>query len=185
VAFIPPRIAIASALPLGVTSNGEIVDFELTVPVDIAAFHAKLVQELPTDIPIYNVAEIDLKSPAATQLLQAAEYLITVATTSEATPAQWQNWIEAITSKEEIWFEKTTKSGKAQLVNLRSRLFELALVDTDKTTAESTAILRYRGSCRHDGVSLHPEQILFMLEAVGKREFQLLQIHRQQLVLGV
>jgi hypothetical protein len=33
-----PRIAIALALPLGVTSSGEIMDFELTKQVDIEAF---------------------------------------------------------------------------------------------------------------------------------------------------
>ncbi|BAY14438.1 hypothetical protein NIES21_01950 [Anabaenopsis circularis NIES-21] len=180
-----PRIMIASALPLGATSNGEIVDFELTTPVDIQAFQAKLAQELPTDIPIYGVAEIDLKSPAATQILAAAEYQITVAMLDAATPAQWQDWIDAILAKDEINVEQTTKSGKTQIVNLRDRLFELALVTVKNSTAEPTSILRYLGSCRNDGVSLRPEQILSMLAVVANREFQLLQIHRNQLVLGV
>jgi radical SAM family uncharacterized protein/radical SAM-linked protein len=180
-----PRIAIASALPLGATSSGEIVDFELTTPVDIHAFQAKLAQELPTDIPIYRVAEIDLKSPAATQVLAAAEYLITVAVLNTATPAQWQNWIDAILAKDEINLEQTTKSGKTQIVNLRDRLFELTLVENNNSAAESISSLRYLGSCRNDGVSLRPEKILSMLEAVAGEEFQLLQIHRNQLVLGV
>ncbi|BBD61394.1 hypothetical protein NIES2109_42220 [Nostoc sp. HK-01] len=180
-----PRIMIASALPLGATSNGEIVDFELTTPVDIQAFQAKLAQELPTDIPIYGVAEIDFKSPAATQILAAAEYQITVAMLDAATPAQWQDWIDVILAKDEINVEQTTKSGKTQIVNLRDRLFELALVTVKNSTAEPTSILRYLGSCRNDGVSLRPEQILSMLAVVANREFQLLQIHRNQLVLGV
>ncbi|AFY43291.1 TIGR03960 family B12-binding radical SAM protein [Nostoc sp. PCC 7107] len=180
-----PRIMIASALPLGATSNGEIVDFELTTPVDIQTFQAKLAQELPTDIPIYGVAEIDLKSPAATQILAAAEYQITVTVVDAATPAQWQDWIDAILAKEEINVEQTTKSGKTQIVNLRDRLFELALVSVNNSTSEPTSILHYLGSCRNDGVSLRPEQILSMLAVVANREFQLLQIHRNQLILGV
>jgi radical SAM-linked protein len=179
-----PRIMIASALPLGATSNGEIVDFELTERVNIETFQEKLVRELPTDIPIYRLAEIDLKSPAATQVLAAAEYLITVTRMNAATPAQWQDWIDAILAKEEIWLEQTTKSGKTQLVNSRDRLFKLALVEIQDSTTESTAILRYLGSCRNDGVSLRPEQILSMLEVVAGEEFQLQQIHRHQLVLG-
>jgi radical SAM family uncharacterized protein/radical SAM-linked protein len=178
-----PRIMIASALPLGATSNGEIVDFELTTPVDIDTFQAKLAEQLPTDIPVYQVAEIDLKSPSANQALAAAEYLITVAVLDETTPVQWQDWIDAILAKDEINVEQITKSGKTQIVNLRDRLFELALVEADNTA--DTAILRYLGSCRNDGVSLRPEQILSMLEAVASAEFQLLQIHRNQLVLGV
>ncbi|MBD2493259.1 TIGR03960 family B12-binding radical SAM protein [Nostoc sp. FACHB-280] len=180
-----PRIMIASALPLGATSSGEIVDFELTTPVDTETFQAKLAEELPSDIPIYCVAEIDLKSPSANQALAAAEYLITVAVAGEATAAQWQAWIDALLAREEINLEQTNKSGKTQIVNLRDRLFELSLVKINNSAAESTAILRSLGSCRNDGVSLRPEQVLSMLEVVANQEFQLLQIHRNQLILGV
>ncbi|MEA5513861.1 TIGR03960 family B12-binding radical SAM protein [Nodularia sp. UHCC 0506] len=192
-----PRIAIASALALGATSSGEIVDFELTQSVEVETFRQQLIQELPTDIPVYNVAQIDLKAQAANQVMEAADYLITVATPTEVTDVQWQDWIDQIKTKNELWWEKTTKSGKTQLINLRDRLFELELVETDTNVAESTAILRYLGSCRHDGVILRPEQILSMLEIVAgsgdcgmsaqsnSGEFQLLHIHRNHLVLGV
>ncbi|TVP63260.1 MAG: TIGR03960 family B12-binding radical SAM protein [Nodularia sp. (in: Bacteria)] len=180
-----PRIAIASALALGATSSGEIVDFELTETVEVETFRQQLVKELPTDIPIYNVGTIDLKDPAANQVMEAADYLITVATPRAVTAAQWQNWIDTIKAKDELWWEKTTKSGKQTLINLRSRLFELELVETEASVTESTVVLRYLGICRHDGVILRPEQILSMLEIVAGGEFQLLQIHRNQLVLGV
>ncbi len=192
-----PRISVANALTLGATSSGEIVDFELTMPVEIETFREQLASELPTDIPIYNVAQLDLKAPAATQLLEAAEYLITVAVHGEATSAQWQNWIDTIKAKKELWYEQTSKSGKNQLINLRDRLFELELVETYKNIAESISVMRYMGSYRHDGVLLRPEQILSMLEIVASeiqsvglglsdlREFQLLHIHRNRLILGV
>jgi len=192
-----PRISVANALSLGATSSGEIVDFELTMPVEVETFREKLASELPTDIPIYNVAQLDLKAPAATQLLEAAEYLITVAVHGEATPVQWQNWIDTIKAKKELWYEQTSKSGKSNLINLRDRLFELELVETYKSIAESISVMRYVGSYRQDGVLLRPEQILFMLEVVAGeiqsadlglsdlREFQLLHIHRNRLILGV
>ncbi|MEH1885981.1 TIGR03960 family B12-binding radical SAM protein [Nostoc sp.] len=180
-----PRISVATALALGATSSGEIADFELTVPVDIDTFREKLVREMRTDIPIYNVEQIDLKTPAATQLLETAEYLITVAALEETTPIQWQNWIDTIKAKDELWYEHTTKSGKSQLINLRDRLFELELVETPKSIAESISVIRYVGSYRQDGFLLRPEQILFMLGTVASREFQLLHIHRNRLILAV
>ncbi|QHG17734.1 TIGR03960 family B12-binding radical SAM protein [Nostoc sp. ATCC 53789] len=180
-----PRISVATALALGATSSGEIADFELTVPVDIDTFREELVREMPTDIPIYNVEQIDLKTPAATQLLETAEYLITVAALEETTPIQWQNWIDTIKAKDELWYEHTTKSGKSQLINLRDRLFELELVETHKGIAESISVIRYVGSYRQDGFLLRPEQILFMLGIVGSGEFQLLHIHRNRLILAV
>ncbi|MBN3993208.1 MAG: DUF2344 domain-containing protein [Nostoc sp. NMS2] len=180
-----PRISVATALALGATSSGEIADFELTVPVDIDIFREELVREMPTDIPIYNVEQIDLKTPAATQLLETAEYLITVAALEETTPIQWQNWIDTIKAKDELWYEHTTKSGKSQLINLRDRLFELELIETHKGIAESISVIRYVGSYRQDGFLLRPEQILFMLGTVASGEFQLLHIHRNRLILAV
>jgi len=52
------------------------MDFELTKQVDIETFQQQLSSQLPVDIPIYSVANVDLKAPA-TQLLESAEYLIT------------------------------------------------------------------------------------------------------------
>ncbi|WP_138497749.1 TIGR03960 family B12-binding radical SAM protein [Nostoc sp. PA-18-2419] len=180
-----PRISVATALALGATSSGEIVDFELTIPVAVDTFKEQLIREMPTDIPIYHVAQTDLKAKAASQLLVAAEYSIAVAGLEEALPKQWQNWIDTIKAKDELWYEQTTKSGKSQLINLRDRLFEMELQQTYNGTAESISVIRYLGSYRQDGWLLRPEQIIFMLEAVANVEFQLRHIHRNRLVLGV
>ena len=130
-----PRIAIAQALPLGATSSGEIVDFELTELFAPETFQAQLAHQLP-EIPIYKAAVVDLKALAATQLLAKAEYLITVAREQDASLEQWHDWVEAILATEAIWWEQTTKSGKRQLVNLRERLFELEVYETDASWAE-------------------------------------------------
>ncbi|MDF5729766.1 MAG: TIGR03960 family B12-binding radical SAM protein [Rhizonema sp. PD38] len=177
-----PRISIANALSLGSTSSGEIVDFELTQLVDEETFHKRLAKALPADIPIYNIETLLLKAPSASQVLAAAEYLITVACVETATIAQWQSWVDTIRLKDEIWYEQVTKSGKVQQVNLRDRLFEL---EFKELLSQPAVILRYVGSCRNDGMVLRPEQILFMLESVASAEFQLLHIHRNRLILGV
>jgi radical SAM family uncharacterized protein/radical SAM-linked protein len=177
-----PRISIANALPLGATSVGEIVDFELTQLMDVAAFQESLVAQLPENIPVYRVEEIDLKAMAATRLLEQAEYLITVASATAATTQAWKNWIEAIKARDAIWTEQTTKSGQVQQVNLRDRLFELDLVEENLSSDESV-MLRYVGNCRNDGSQLRPDHVIFMLQQVAEQEFQLLHIHRRQLLL--
>ncbi|BAZ15528.1 hypothetical protein NIES4071_74000 [Calothrix sp. NIES-4071] len=170
-----PRISLASALPLGATSNGEIVDFELTQPVDVEDFKIKLTSVLPSDIPIYKVVEIDLKAPAAAAQLQTAEYLITVAT-EPGTPILWHEALSSIKNQTEIWCEQITKSGKHQQIDLRSRLLDLELVD--QSDDNHVATLRYVGSCRNDGMLLRPEHILLMLSTVMPGDYQLLHIHR-------
>lgn len=180
-----PRISLASALALGATSNGEIADFEFTQPIDVETFHTQLVKQLPTDIPVYNVVEIDIKSPSANQSLEAAEYLLTVSTSqTEVQLTQWQSWIETITHREEILSAHTTKSGKQELINLRDRLWEIELISPSSRESDATAVLRYLGSCRPNGVILRPEQILSMLTIVANQEFHLLHIHRSRLLIA-
>jgi radical SAM-linked protein len=181
-----PRIMIANALPLGATSDGEIVDFELTQSMDVEQFKERLASQLPKDVPVYRVEEVSLTDPAATQVLERAEYCITVAPNEGTSLQQLQEWVEAIKRQEAIWWEKTTKSRKKQQVNLRDRLFELELVESDKPKECPTesAVVRYVGSCRNDGTLLRPEHLVYMLEQVSQQEWELLHSHRQQLILA-
>ncbi|WP_419546634.1 TIGR03960 family B12-binding radical SAM protein [Microcystis sp.] len=173
-----PRISIANALSLGATSSGEIVDFELTKVMDLETFKQQLSAQLPADLPVYRVEEIPLNAPAATRLLEKAEYLLTF--NSEGIDCQqWQNWIEAIKQATVMEREKTTKSGKKVTINLREQLYELELKTVDKQ-----AVLCYVGSCRNDGTLLQPDHIVEMLERVSGQEISLLNFHRQRLILG-
>jgi radical SAM-linked protein len=184
-----PRIIPASALPLGVTSSGEIVDFELTEVMDLAVFRSKLEAQLPAEIPIYHVETVPVSSPAATQLLEKAEYLITVGVvqTDEPTAIQpftlatWQAWVDAIQASDALWFQHTTKGGKAQDINLRDRLFDLKI---EALVSDTSIVLRYLGSYRNDGTLLRPDHVLYMLEQVSQQELQLLHIHRDRLLLA-
>ena len=183
-----PRISIATALCLGASSSSEIMDFELTQSMDIDDFQEKLISVLPKDIPIYMGEEISLKAPVTSQSLYAAEYILTITTNYETTPVNWHNWIYMVKTTPEIWWEHTTKSGKNKLVNLRDRLLELEVDSTnisEDNYLPNKIQLRYLGICRNDGRILNPEQLLFMLGKSAGREFQLLHIHRQRLVLAV
>ncbi|AOW98189.1 B12-binding domain-containing radical SAM protein [Moorena producens PAL-8-15-08-1] len=183
------RIMIANALPLGASSSGEIVEFELTEKMPVEEFRERLVSQLPIEIPVYGVEAVDLKEPAGTQLLEKAEYLIRVEVMSSASWEDWHGWIEAIKGSKEIWWERFTKSGKKQLVNLCDRLFDFELMesqkpkDAEEEVAESGVVLRYVGSCLNDGTMLRPEHIIYMLDQVAQQEFRLLHVHRQRLIL--
>lgn len=183
-----PRIVPANALPLGVTSSGEIVDFELTELLPVEEFRTRLIAQLPADLPIYTVESVAVSAPAATQLLEKAEYVITVGVVQQPEqnpPAQqeWQHWVEQILASTEIWLEHTTKSGKSQTVNLRDRLFQLQLEPSSAEVCLPSTSLRYIGSCRNDGNLLRPDHVVYMLEQVTNQELQLLHVHRDRLIL--
>ncbi|MCC0177669.1 TIGR03960 family B12-binding radical SAM protein [Waterburya agarophytonicola K14] len=171
-----PKISIANALSLGITSNGEIVDFELTEEIDPEQFRTRLAEQLPVNIPIYKIEEVDLKSLNASRIMDKAEYLITV----QAENPQWQQWLDGINNSQEIIWEKFTKSGNKKQINLRDRLFSLTLQSETGDRAE----ICFTGSCRNDGTNLSPDNLIYMLEQVAKVEVQLLNVHRQQLILN-
>ena len=172
-----PKISIANALSLGITSNGEIVDFELTEDMDIEEFRDRLKAQLPANIPIYKVEDVDVKAMNASRIMDKAEYLITVQVDNNP---EWQKWIEEINNSESIIWEKFTKSGYKKEINLCARLFSLAL----ESTTDNQAVIRFTGSCRNDGTNLSPDNLVYMLEQVSKVEVQLLNVHRQQLILS-
>jgi radical SAM family uncharacterized protein/radical SAM-linked protein len=191
-----PRISAANALPLGLTSTGEIVDFELTQAMAPAEFKARLQAELPADTPIYAIADIPLTAPSATKSLEQAAYLFAISTMEEGAQADWQSWIQQVLDAEQIIQSKVTKSGKTKAVNLRSRLFHLSLADSltlaalpDAVRAKldrplsNQAILHYTGSCRNDGTLLKPQDVVAMLESLSGQTLALGHIHRAQLIL--
>jgi radical SAM-linked protein len=169
-----PRISPANALALGATSSGEIVDFELTRSLDPSTFQTLLTDCLPNTIPIYQVQEVDLKDPSATQAVHQSEYCLTFA--SSESGDDWQTWIDRILESTEIPFEQTTKNGNQKVINLRDRLFHLELLDSESVQ------VRYVGSCQNDGTILRPEHVTFMLETVAGKSIQLQHIHRDRLI---
>ena len=208
-----PRISPANALPLGLTSTGEIIDFELTEKIDKASFEARLQAQLPADVPIYEVSEVSLSSPSATKCLDRAEYLLVVDTSDDRNDGQnedqgrgysketanWPKLIEQVLAAEEIVQNKTTKSGKVKQVDLRSRLFELSIADLGSVDVPSSVrdrlsqalsrsatatLLHYVGSCRNDGTLLKPQNVVSMLEFVSQEAISQEVISHQALQLG-
>lgn len=189
-----PRISPANALPLGLTSTGELIDFELTETIDPAEFEARLQAQLPADMPIYETTAVSLQAPSATKCLDQAEYLLAV-DTLEAGKADWETWVQQVLAADQIMQTKTTKKGKTKEVDLRSRLFALSIASATTLAELPTAVqnrfsatpeqtvLYYTGSCRNDGTLLKPQDVVTMLESVSGQEIFLGHVHRAALIL--
>ncbi|MEM1369493.1 MAG: TIGR03936 family radical SAM-associated protein, partial [Cyanobacteria bacterium P01_H01_bin.15] len=174
-----PRISPASALSLGITSSGEIVDFELTERVELTDFETRLRNALPAGMPVYKVEEISPKVLSATRSLAQAEYHIDLESEETVVSEAWSKWLNQLTETVEIPWEKTTKSGKKVQVNLRDRINNPEILDANGPTAK----IRVFGNCSNDGNQFHPEQFVIMLEQVTGKTVDLVHAHRQRLIL--
>ena len=73
-----PKMQLASALPLGISSECELLDVWLEEPVDLESLPERLDAVSPPGLRTRQVMEVDAKSPALQTLLRSAEYLIEV-----------------------------------------------------------------------------------------------------------
>lgn len=95
-----PKIQLASALPLGFTSECELADVWLEEARDLAEVEAALKPAAPPGLPIHAVAEAPLLSPPLQVLLRSAEFRVTVPATCSADELQTR--IEQLLAQTEI-----------------------------------------------------------------------------------
>ncbi|XFA72394.1 TIGR03960 family B12-binding radical SAM protein [Thermosynechococcaceae cyanobacterium Okahandja] len=176
-----PRIATASALPLGMASEGEIVDLEFYQPVEPEAVLAQLRQQLPAELPLYHCEVVPLSAPSASQALVAATYELLIRPTTSVSREAWEDVLATLRATREVLYQFTSKSGKTQTVNLRDRLLEIALSPEQPDWPLVHFI--YKGMCRNDGTFLRPEHCLYLLEVISGQSLELHRVTRQKLHL--
>ncbi len=176
-----PRISPASALPLGMASEGEIIDLEFYQAVAPETVLEQLRQQLPSELPLYDCEVVPLSAPSASQALVAATYELLIQPTEAILHTQWIKILATLRETAEIPYKLTTKSGKTQIINLRDRLLEIDLAP--QQPPEPAIALIYTGVCRNDGTFLRPEHCLYLLEAVSGVSLALQRVIRQKLHL--
>lgn len=115
-----PIMAFASALSVGVTSDGEYMDIRLSQPMEVSELLGRLNQALPRGITIKQGVEVDGKAPSLMSLIERADYRIA----AHDQEFDWQPGIAAFLSKPEILVEKKTKKG-VSTINLREGVYEI------------------------------------------------------------
>jgi len=73
-----PRLSFAAALPVGCTSDQEVLDVILSEPRDLAEIRDRLNQAAPEGITVLDVAEVSYSAPALQTQTRAAEFVVTL-----------------------------------------------------------------------------------------------------------
>lgn len=120
-----PKLSFASALSVGVTSEGEYMDIilEEPMPAEEAAF--RLDNALPSGISIVKAVEIDQKAPSLMSLIERASYKITLLS---ALHFDLQSSIADFMNRSAVMVQKPGKKGKVE-INLRTMVHQLELVN--------------------------------------------------------
>ena len=157
-----PKLAIASALPLGFSSRCEVLDMRLEREIPMDGLREKLQETLPTGIQVVSVESVDEKLPALQTLVASAEYQVTL--TEPADSFELKRRIDSVMAAESILRERR---GKAY--DLRPLIEMLDLQPDDQIFMKLAA---------REGATGRPEEVL---DALGIR-FEETRIERTKLI---
>ncbi len=161
-----PKLTFASALPVGCTSEAELLDVVLDTPLDPAEMLRRLALTLPAGIGIAAMFEVALNAPALQAELRWADYAVGIET--DETRDQVEARIQTLLGSETILRERRGKS-----YNLRPLVVSLAVEAMQPPCVQLVMRLRADASA---GTG-RPDEVL---AALGWGEVPV-QIHRRAL----
>lgn len=171
------RLTLAAGLPMGVTSEGELLDVILARRADATRLAECVREHLPQGLAALEVHEVGIGVPSLPASVRWADYDVDVPSTDggEALRAAVEVLLTASTLP---W--KDTRGEKTRHYDLRPLVLALRVLDdeTDYETAGCTAHLVMRLRCDASGVG-RPDQVV---KALGHSEAA--RIHRKRLVLA-
>lgn len=166
-----PRLSIAAALPLGVTSECELLDVYLKRRLSPFYFLKKVSQQAPPTLQLFAANDLPLDWPSLQSQVRSAEYRVGVETTETIAAAQAA--AEALLAKATLPWEHQ-RDKEVRKYDLR-QLIEALRVETGPP-GELTVWMRLRTDPNASG---RPEQVVAALELPPPAW-----MHRTKLVLA-
>lgn len=171
--FTPhPRISLAAPLPIGVTSEAELMDISLQKPLSPYFLIQSLRKQLPPGIDILEVEQILLMIPSLQSQLRYAEYRVVVKASKSV--GEMQTAITSLLQAERLPWQHMRDTGP-RYYDLRALIKHIWLVSGH----DSTFTLGMRLRCDPQGTG-RPEQVS---QALGLTEYPD-SIHRTKLILA-
>ena len=166
-----PRISLAAPLPVGVTSEAELMDIFIARLVSPHWFTTAVSQQLPPGIGIVGVYPLALTIPSLQSLVRYAEYKVAIATERDA--RDMESAISTLLSAEALPWHHQRDTGQRSY-DLRALIDDLWLIDW----CHPYGIIGMRLRCGNLG-SGRPEQVTL---ALGFTQYPQ-SIHRTKLIL--
>jgi radical SAM-linked protein len=121
-----PKITLASALPLGYTSEYELVDFWLEERLPLENIRRALEESAPPGLGLLDLAEVDLKEDKLQNTITSATFIVTLL---EPEPTLEEE-VARLMAATEIIKEKFRK-GKKRVYDLRKLIHEVKTLPED------------------------------------------------------
>ncbi len=160
-----PRLALASALPLGISSECEILDISLREAIGLDGLVERLTAVSPAGLKILAIREVPIRSAALQTMVRSAEYRIHFEDKVDLVAVREK--VSALLQSETIEHERERKD-KIVKVNLRPSIFDLTVDEQGDLLAH--LVVGESGNVRPDEILA---EIGLTDEAVSIHRYQL------------
>ncbi len=166
-----PRLAIAAGLPMGVTSDGELVDVILAQPLHPAAVPRRVQPHLPPGLEVHNAWEVGMGLPSLPSVVRWSEYEVELPLESPETDVAAA--VCSFLAAEQFPWEDT-RGEKTRHYDLRPLVRDIRLGEGCRGGVRLSMLLRFDTG----GVG-RPDQVV---KALGLPDPA--RIHRRRLLLA-
>lgn len=164
-----PRVTIAAGLPMGVTSEGELLDAITAEVVEPAALGERIQAELPEGLTVLGVSEVGMGLPSLPSAIRWADYYVDIGANGEDIPKA----IAALLAADSFpWVDR--RGEKTRNYDLRPLVGDVIVEEPGTDTVRLAMRLR----CGSDGVG-RADQVT---KALGLPEP--IRVHRRRLLLA-
>lgn len=192
------RIYTALPLPLGATSDDEVLEIFLTEKQDIHVIRQQLEQQLPMGIKINSIKEMEVKKldgsngEKMSQLLSSVEYYIAMLSENEVIAnSTISSALHELLAAESYTVQKPHKKKKGKIVqtDVRFGLYSADIPADPEGRAicatipsrDDAMIVRFRCSCINGNPSVSPDLFVKALSELSSSKLCLSHVHRSQI----
>lgn len=174
-----PRLAFASALAVGITSEGEYLDVFLDKAQDLKELCQRMNEKSPKGIKFQGGLELDPKTPSLMSLIERAKYLIKIPDIIKGN-IDLEDLVKRFLEEKEVWVLKTNRKGSSY-IDIRDMIHDLHICNNKDDNTYLQGFISTGSKA-----NLKPDLLLDALFGFGKIKVPtdtILQIHRLNLYL--
>ncbi len=142
-----PKVSFGPALSVGLTSEGEYMDFESWERIDAEELRQRVQSMLPSGLAFVTVRALRRDTPKLGDTIRAARYRV-----NRIDPVKLQRGVERWRTPVPMTVERAGKNGKVKKFDLKR---ELETVETGDDGS-----MRFTLAIHHDGASVRPGEAL-------------------------
>ena len=184
-----PKIAFATALSIGVSSEGEYMDIEVTEPMDIDIFKTEMNKRLPRGLELLQCSYVDERSKALMAVIDYSAYLVNCKLEEIINRAELDKAMEVFLQQDNIFVSKVNKKKKKetiQEIDIRPliRSIEIVEMKDNDLTFKMIVATGSKGNLKPEIVIdrfAHMMNIPFILNKTRIHRLELYILHNEKL----